>query len=213
MTTLIMVRHGESETNLARRMTGQLDVSLTGLGVRQAGAACEYVTARWHIDRIISSDLKRAVQTARPFAEKTGLDIETEPALREINAGLWQGEEFTEIAQRFPDTYSAWRKDIYTCRPEGGENVDEVAVRVTSAMRRIASENEGSTVLVTTHATPVRVMVCEGTGMPVSRIKEINWVSNASVTVLEYENGVFKAVKCGIKEHLDNMETYLPKSI
>ena len=100
MTTLICIRHGQSEINLARRLTGQLDPPLTPLGVEQARRTAEFLRSQ-PITRIYSSDLVRCMDTAAPTAAMHGLPVIPEPAFREIFAGKWEGMTFDAITAAY----------------------------------------------------------------------------------------------------------------
>ena len=97
-TTVIMVRHGESESNKENIFTGQMNTELTELGLRQAELAAEALK-NVHIDRIYASDLTRAYNTGLPIAKSHGLMIEKNENLREIFAGDWEGLGFDEIKE------------------------------------------------------------------------------------------------------------------
>ena len=98
-TTLIMIRHGQSITNLTKVFTGQLDTDLTELGKLQAELAAKALKGT-HIDKMYSSDLKRTVETALPTAKDHELNIIPDPRLREIYAGVWEGLDFEAIRER-----------------------------------------------------------------------------------------------------------------
>ena len=194
MTRLIMVRHGESETNLAGRLTGQLDVDLTPEGRAQAAETAAFILGKYRIDRIVSSDLRRAADTARPVADTLGLEIETDSALREMDMGLWQGLAFGELRQKYAESWNRWREDITEGRPDGGESIRETAERVYRAVDGIVSRYEGENVLITTHAAPVRIMICRALGWPLGKIRRVDWVGNASVTEIVCEDGNWRFV-------------------
>ena len=136
MTRLIIVRHGESETNKQKVFTGQLDIGLSEIGKKQAELVEKYLKA-YKIDKIYSSDLKRAYDTALPTAKSKGIKIQTSKNLREIYAGKWEGMSFNNIQNEYPDTYSVWRNDIGKAVCDGGESVKELKERVEKEVSRI----------------------------------------------------------------------------
>lgn len=89
MTKLLFVRHGESIYNNASKFTGQKDIPLTELGEKQAEVTGKFLWENYPIDAVYSSDLSRAVNTAKPLADKLGLPIHTDPRFREIDLGEW----------------------------------------------------------------------------------------------------------------------------
>ena len=213
MTTLIVVRHGQSESNLAQIFAGQTETSLTELGRAQAEDTARFLDGA-AIDKIYASDLLRAMDTARPTAERHGLEIIPRAGLREINAGLWEGNPYTVLMERFGESYSLWCNDVGRAHPEGGESVKELAARVYAEIDRILAENRGKTVAIFTHATPVRMLACRWFGIPVEEAAQVRFCTNASVSIVEYrENGDFhRVVRYGYDQHLKNV-TEFPKGL
>src|SRR5258706_11049060 len=93
---LLIARHGATQYNLDARFTGQVDVPLSPLGERQSQALAEGL-AGVHLDALISSDLRRALATAAPIARLHGLDVQTDPDLREISVGSWSDRKSTRL--------------------------------------------------------------------------------------------------------------------
>ena len=212
MKRIILVRHGESETNLTKTFTGQLDTALTERGVQQANLAAEYLD-KYKIDRVYASTLRRAYVTAKPIAKRQGCGILGRDALQEINAGVWQGLTFDEIIEKYPDTYNVWRADLKSAKPDGGESCEELYSRVVSEFKTIIEEDGDLTVCIVAHATPVRMIMSFMEYGSIDGISVIPWVPNASVTVYKYDGGVFEAEETGYCEYLGEMLTNLPKII
>ncbi len=133
MTALILWRHGRTGWNAQRRIQGHADVDLDEVGVAQAADAAIRIAA---LDptAIISSDLRRAANTAAPLAELTGLPVKFDPRLRERFFGPWQG--LTEVELRGPASEGVreWANeglDLPDIEP-----MDELAKRVRPAARR-----------------------------------------------------------------------------
>ena len=99
---LILLRHGQTHYNATLRMQGQLDTELSELGVRQAHAVGRVLAPRrpW---TILSSDLQRALDTATALASEVGLEVHTDPRLRETHLGQWQGMSHSEVDAQWPD--------------------------------------------------------------------------------------------------------------
>jgi len=102
-----LVRHGESAFNAEKRIQGQMDVPLSALGLRQADALANAL-ADHTIVAVYSSPLARAVQTAKPLAARHGLQVERDPRLMEIHAGILQGLCYEEMAERHPECAAKW---------------------------------------------------------------------------------------------------------
>ena len=176
MTTFLLVRHGESDANCEGFFAGQLDVNLREKGILQAEKTAQFIADEYNVDVVYASDLKRAYRTGEIIAKMTGADIVADKGLREINAGQWQGRKFDDLVSSFGDTYSVWLNDIGVCRCDGGESVKELGERVFKAVTDIAEQNPDKTVVIATHATPIRAIECIAGGHPIEFMKNIPWV-------------------------------------
>ena len=212
-TTLIVVRHGQSEGNVAQRFIGQGETALTTTGREQAKRTAQFLMG-YPITKIYASDLSRAYDTAKPTAASHGLEIETDAALREIFAGEWEGRFYSELNEKFPESYGAWRQDIGHARPEGGESVAQLFARVNGEIDRILARHHGECVAVFTHATPVRMMACRWYGYPIEEASKVPFCANASVSIVEYEDdGSHRIVYYGYDAHQGDIASALPKNI
>lgn len=212
MTTIYLVRHGESVGNSIRSFLGHTDLPLTEKGHLQAEMTASYLK-NVGADVIYSSDLLRAYQTAIHTAEALGMTIVKNDKLREIFAGEWENVLFDELCVRYPESYlGVWKNDIGNSRCDGGESVAELRERIVSEVTRIAEENDGKTVFIFTHATPIRVFASHCRGMSLGQIKDIPWASNASVTKAEFD-GEFRLLFYGEDSFMGKMSTSLPKNV
>lgn len=179
---LYMVRHGQSETNLAKRFTGWAQVNLTEQGIADAKRAGEYLKGL-AFDRVYSSDLIRAVQTAQyalPGCEPVQLKL-----LREINVGALERQKIDECAALYGADFEQNRL-VRNFVPYGGENQDMIRARVEQFLQMMEQESGGS-VVAFVHAGIVQTMLETVLGMEVdrSRVRCLN----GSVTIFEYEGG------------------------
>ncbi|HEY8451076.1 MAG TPA: histidine phosphatase family protein [Natronosporangium sp.] len=154
MTRLIIWRHGNTDWNASDRVQGQADVPLSDLGRQQAAAAAPLLAAL-HPDAIVSSDLRRAADTAAALAALTGLPVRTDPRLRERYYGQWQGLTIAEVAQRYPEEYARWRAGEQAPGCEI-EPLDDVGKRVGEALQEIVDAMPGGTIVVATHGGAAR---------------------------------------------------------
>lgn len=200
-TRLIFVRHGYSVSNDKKFFAGHTDVDLTERGHKQAELTAEYLKNE-KIDIIYSSDLKRAYYTALPISKMHSLPIIKDESLREIYAGEWEGLSFEELREKYEKAYSLWINDIGLSRCTGGESTKELLDRIFAKTERIALENEGKTVLIATHATPIRVLCTAAAGEGMEKMKDIPFVMNASVTRFDFEKGILTAVSVDENAHL-----------
>ncbi|OBG29788.1 glucosyl-3-phosphoglycerate phosphatase [Mycobacterium sp. 852002-51057_SCH5723018] len=134
---LVMLRHGQTDFNLGSRMQGQLDTELSELGRAQAVAAAE-VLGKLQPLLIVSSDLRRAYDTAIKLGERTGLKVRVDDRLRETHLGDWQGMTHAEVDAEAPGARLAWREDA-TWAPHGGESRVDVAARSLPVIAELMS--------------------------------------------------------------------------
>ncbi len=215
MTTLIFVRHGQSETNLSQVFTGQSNIHLTPLGWEQAERTAAYLKANYAVDAVYSSDLIRCLETAQPTLEAFGLPVIPEPGMREIDVGLWEGIPYREIAERFPDTHRIWMNDYAHAHPDGGESVVDLDRRVSAALERMIRSNPGRCIAVFSHSTPIRLIYCRWMGLPLGDPKLIPPCPNASVSAAEYDDeGNFLRMICyGYDQHQGDSITVIPANL
>ncbi|MGV0050132.1 bifunctional RNase H/acid phosphatase [Mycobacterium colombiense] len=159
-TRLLLLRHGQTELSVHRRYSGRGNPALTEVGRRQADAAARYLAQRGGISTVFASPLQRAYDTAAAAAKALGLDVTVDDDLIETDFGAWEGLTFTEAAERDPELHGRWLRDTSTA-PPGGESFDAVAERVSRFRDRIVAAHQGSTVLVVSHVTPIKMLLRE----------------------------------------------------
>lgn len=138
---LVLLRHGQTEWNAGSRMQGQLDTDLTDLGREQAAAAAEVLAKRQPVT-IVSSDLRRALDTATALGERAGVAVRVDERLRETHLGDWQGLTHIEVDAQAPGARLAWRDDARWA-PHGGESRVDVAARsVPLVQELLAAESD-----------------------------------------------------------------------
>lgn len=130
------VRHGQSEANISGRWQGHGDAPLSALGREQAKALAARLSAS-PFDRIISSDLQRARDTALALSS----DVSQDPRFREINVGKWEGLSQSEVAKLFPEEVEALRRGADDVKVGGGESWGEVFARIDSAFHELAESS------------------------------------------------------------------------
>ncbi|MDJ1018213.1 MAG: histidine phosphatase family protein [Paracoccaceae bacterium] len=176
---LLLVRHGQSKWNAARRLQGQADVGLSILGEGQADALRPTIEAIGHC-RAISSDLERVRETALRIGAKTPKFTKD---LREIDVGEWTGRGIEEIRAEEEAAYQGWRAG--TSAPPGGESWANFVDRVTSVIeeeRRSPCEN----LLIVCHGGVIRAILQHYVGLDPAHIIP---VAPASLSALRIGNG------------------------
>lgn len=213
MTTLIFVRHGESEFNNIKSFAGQMNPSLTEKGKKQAQLMAQWLAANYKVDYIYSSDLTRAYQTAEGLAERLQMGIVKNAQFREINGGQWQGENYSVIKEKFSEEYSVWLNDIAKARPPKGETVEELANRIIKETFRLKEMHKGENIVIVTHATPIRLLMTFLQKGDISMAKETPWVPNASITVVVFKEDTAGFELIGYDAYLKDEKSGFPKGI
>lgn len=155
MVTLLLVRHGQTDWNAQGRAQGHLDIPLNEVGLAQAEVLAD-VLAKRAVDRLWSSDLSRASQTAAVVSARTGVGLELDPRLREFDVGDRQGLTIAEFTDRFPDEPGLPVGLVDNART--GETAAQVRTRMTAALADCrAGLSPGQTGVVLTHGAALRV--------------------------------------------------------
>ncbi|MFI7614996.1 bifunctional RNase H/acid phosphatase [Nonomuraea terrae] len=184
-TSLLLLRHGETELSLERRFSGRGEAELTANGLAQASAAAERLSREpYRLDVIVTSPLKRARQTAEAVAARTGLDVEVEDDLRETDFGDWEGHTFTEVQRRWPAELTAWLADPDVA-PPGGESFAQAALRVDAAGERLVERYAGKTVLAVSHVTPIKLLLRNALLAPLQSLYRMH-LDLACLSLVEY---------------------------
>jgi broad specificity phosphatase PhoE len=177
---LVLLRHGQTDYNVAGRMQGHLDSILTETGVEQAAAVAPEI-ARLAPDRVISSDLRRAVDTAELVSAACGLPVKYDARLRETHLGEWQGRTVAEIEDGWPGAIATWRSDP-AWAPPGGESRIEVVRRSLPVVEELDEEyatgEPDITVVLVAHGGLIAGLVCGLLALPSSTWPAIGGIGN-----------------------------------
>lgn len=213
MTKVYFIRHGESVSNLITQFAGSLDMPLTEKGRAQAVATADFLQDI-PFSAVYASDLSRAYDTGAAVARTQDVPIYSTPKLREIYAGDWEGKKYDQLEKEYPESYGIWRTQIGLAECPKGESVAQLQMRIRAFVDNAVSKHPNEIICIATHATPIRVLECLWTDTPLSRMHTIPWVSNASVTIAEYdESGVGRLLQRDLHEHLGDLHTVLAKNV
>ena len=201
-TTTILLRHGDTRLSPEHRFSGLCDLPLSASGTRQARAAACRLAAGSPIDVVVSSPLRRALQTAAIAAGALGLSALVEEDLRETDFGAWEGLTLAEIQQRWPAAAAAWRHDPGQA-PPGGESFCETARRVNRACDRLLREHGGKSVLVVSHITPMKILLCRALQVPIDTVYRL-YLGSACINEIRWHGPGFATV------HRVNDTSHLP---
>ena len=168
---LILIRHGQTDWNATGRWQGQADPPLNGVGRVQARRTALELEAQ-RIDSLISSDLRRARDTAQIIAALLDLEVTLEPRLREVYLGDWQGLYSDDIRARWPEEMRRWIEEPLAARPPNGESIRELADRVLAAVNDIAARYSGRRVGIVAHELPIAIITTQAGGIRLERLRE-----------------------------------------
>jgi len=187
MTTLLLVRHGETDWNRDGRWQGGSDTRLNDLGREQARALADELDG--NIDAVYSSDLARARETADIVAAKLGLEVRLDPRLRERGFGSWEGLTTIEIEERFTDAHRRWLAGE-GAGADDAETFEDFSTRVEDFLSDVLRLHPGKEILVISHGGSIRVIHALAAGVDYVRDHRlIPGVPNCSVARYVARNG------------------------
>jgi probable phosphoglycerate mutase len=156
--TVYVVRHGQTEWNVARRMQGRLDSALTDVGRIQADLHGRTLARLGGVETLIASPLGRTRESAELVNAHLAVPLSHEPALMERDCGAWSGLTLTQIEVAYPDEWQARHDDPYHHRPPEGENLVDMEARVGGFLDAVLAGAE-RTVALMTHGVMSRVIL------------------------------------------------------
>jgi broad specificity phosphatase PhoE/ribonuclease HI len=183
-TRLLLVRHGVTKYSVDRRFAGRSDLDLTADGEQQARQAAGRIAQLGPVQAVVSSPLRRTRQTAQQIADRLELPVLVEDGLVETDFGDWDGFTYDEVQRRWPDELRRWLADPAVA-PPSGESFEAVTRRVRRARDRIMARHAGSTVVVVSHVTPIKVLVRLALDAPPTALHRM-FLAPASVSVIDY---------------------------
>ncbi|MGB6520794.1 MAG: histidine phosphatase family protein [Candidatus Cybelea sp.] len=200
---LTLIRHGPTEWNASRRFQGRTNVPLSPTGRAHALAAAGELKSE-RIERIYSSDLRRALETAQIVAEPHGAQILTDERLREFDFGAWEGLTWVEIVARNPHLYGLGSTAATHYTPDGGESFATVCERVGSFLDDLAAQQLERAVVVT-HAGPLHAMftVLKVSGPGAADEHLSLSFAPGSISQLRVERGGAKILRVNDRRHID----------
>ena len=159
-TKLLLLRHGETRHTADKKFSGPGgdDPGLIEAGVEQARRAGRALSEMGGVDVLLSSPLRRTLETAEVVSASLGLPVEVEDGFRESAFGVWDGHTLPEVEAEWPDELAAWLRSR-TVRPPGGESVSDVQKRVEASLTATLELYRGQTIVVASHVTPIKLCV------------------------------------------------------
>jgi broad specificity phosphatase PhoE len=207
-TTLILVRHGQTDSNLNHRYQGQSDVPMNDTGRAEIRAVARHL-AGVRAAAIYCSDLGRSREAAAMIGDALRLEPVAVADLRERNFGKVEGLTREEAEARFPDSWELWRRNRTAWIPPGGESLGEMWGRVLAAVEGLWRRHEGETFVYAGHGGPINAVVCHSLGASVEA-REAIAIGNASITIIARNDSgpavVMLNETCHLKEPLGDVD-------
>ncbi len=213
MIEFLIVRHGHSVANEKGIFAGATDVPLSETGKKQAELLSNFILENYTVNAIYSSELTRAKDTVKKVSEKLNLSIITNPSFNEIYGGKWENVTFEEIYKLYPNDLLRWRNDIANSKCTEGESFSDLRKRTINGLNLLAEKHEGERIIIATHAGATKAMLCSILNLTNEECAKFDWVSNASITTVIYNNKIFSVKQFSYDEYLSSLKTSLPNII
>jgi probable phosphoglycerate mutase len=201
MMKIYIVRHGETQWNKEEVFRGRKDISLNETGKKQVERVGLYFSHR-PINRIVSSPLARARQTAEAISNPISIAIETMEELTDFNFGIWEGLPLREVEKRFPADFAIWKTSPEKLRIENGDTLAMVRNRISAGLANITSGQEGAVVIVT-HRVICKIIVLHALGIGNEHFWDMKY-DPGSITLLDRKNDKYTLIFSNDTCHLYN---------
>lgn len=189
MTSIYLVRHGQTAWNKEEIFRGKTDVPLDETGLRQAELAGEYFKDI-KIQGVYSSPLSRAWQTAERIARVHNLRVQPLDGLLDMSFGNWEGQAHQEIQKTDPETYRQWREEPHLARLPGGETLDNVRKRAMASLEEVIEKHPEETIVLVSHRVVNKVLLCGILGIDNSHFWQIAQDTTA-INLIQYRKGKY----------------------
>ena len=193
VTTIALVRHGETDWNRDRRFQGHADVPLNSAGREQVRELADRLAGE-SFSVVYTSPLRRASESAELIAARLGVDVRPSEALKEVDVGAWSGLTVHEIEDRYPEGFARWVE--WRCAGwSDGETYEQLGLRVVAGLREIAVKHAGEQILAVTHGGPIRSAAAEALRVPLHEVRDrLGPMANAAVVRIDVRDGILEAV-------------------
>ena len=203
-TNVLLIRHGQSRGNAERRFGGHTPTPLSARGRRQAEATARTLKSE-SLTAIYSSDLERAMETAKALSNLTGLPVKGTSAFRERSVGVMEGLTFEDAAQQHPDQYAALLRRDFEHVLTGGESYRQLLDRARQKLDEIIAEHRGGKIAVFSHTGTICILALHLMGaLDAPELKPV-WISSANCGITRFElrsDGFVKVLTVNDTSHL-----------
>jgi broad specificity phosphatase PhoE len=189
MTSIYLVRHGQTAWNKEEIFRGRTDVPLNETGLKQAELAGQYFKGM-EIHAIYSSPLSRAWQTAQKIAQIQTVKVEPLEGILDMSFGDWEGHAHQEIRKMDNETYRRWVESPHLVKLPGGESLDDVRGRAMAALEEVLRKHSEKTIVLVSHRVVCKVMICAILGLDNSHFWQIAQDTTA-INLIQYKKGKY----------------------
>ena len=189
MTSIYLVRHGQTAWNKEEIFRGRTDIPLDETGLKQAELVGQYFKGM-EIHGIYSSSLSRAWETAQKIAQFHDLKVQPLQGIIDMSFGNWEGRPHQEIRESDSKTYRQWVETPHLVRLPGGESLDDVRVRAMAAMEEVIRNHPGKTLVLVSHRVICKVLICAILGLDNSHFWQITQDTTA-INLIQHRNGKY----------------------
>lgn len=201
---LILIRHGETDWNVKRRIQGWKGTGLNALGRRQAKLLAERLSRiGLKLDALLSSDLKRSYETALAIGQKLGLKPQKDLSWRERNFGDWEGRSIEQVLAKYRLGPKQRQDPFLAFEPKGGENMTRFAQRIRKAMEAVEVRYHAKTIGIVTHGGPMRIAACLATEIPAKKYFLLGRPGNTALSIIGSQSGISWLERYNDMSHLE----------
>jgi len=194
---LILIRHCETRSNVEGTVQGRRDLALSDRGEQQAILVGEFVRHNFSIDRVISSNRRRCLQTANEI----GQTVEANPLLREIHWGDWEGKKWDDVKQNYPEDVEALLTADPTFATPNGDSLASFIARIDQAISELDLMNLNSDIAIVSHEGTVKTMITRLLGWPASNMANLT-AFPGSISVVSTKSHPAKLESLNHYDHL-----------
>ena len=208
-TRICIIRHGETDWNVQKRIQGHTDVPLNEVGRTQA-LAMAFNAAHQRFHAIYSSDLIRTVETARMLAQREDQEVKLLPQLRERHYGIFQGMTAAQGAERYPSAYAHYQARDLDYDFESGESLRQFAHRVTDGIEWMVRHHTGQTIAAVSHSGVLDIIYRRATGRPLHTPRDFK-IPNCALNWFYFDTQGWHLEVWGDRHHLHEVLTEPPE--
>lgn len=186
MLEILLVRHGQTDWNAKFFVMGRSPIPLNEVGREQAARLAKYLSTR-KISALISSPVRRALETAETLSKTIGLEVEKDDRLAEIDYGKWVGKHFDEVAKAEPKLWHDYHRDPKNVVLPGGESIKDVIARISDLLKSVEARFNDGTIALVSHADVLKLIILELLKLDISNVQKISIDNCAAILLRKYE--------------------------